>query len=91
MIAKAAFTKIFTKYANFADVFFLNLTVKLLKYTAIYNHVIKPKDSQQLFYEPIYTLGLIELEILKVYIKINLVKGFIRPSKSSTNAFIIFN
>ena len=39
-------------------------------------------DSQQPPYGPIYSLGPIELEILKAYIETNLANGFMRPSKS---------
>ena len=39
----------------------------------------------------IYSLGLVELKILKTYIKINLINSFIRPSKSPAKASILFN
>ena len=91
MIAKKAFTKVFAEYLDFADVFSLDLASKLLKQTRINNHAIKLVDGQQLPYKPIYSLGPIELEILKVCIKINLVNGFIRLSKSPANIPILFD
>ena len=47
-------------------------------------------DDKQLLYSLIFSLGLVELEILKNYIKINLAYSFIRPSKSTTIVLILF-
>ncbi len=82
--------EVFSKYANFADVFSLKLAIELLKHTSINNHTIKLVDDQQPPYNLIYSLGLIELEILKIYIENNLVNSFIRSSKSFARAPIIF-
>lgn len=68
--------------------FFPNLISKFLKYTGMNDPIIELIDGEQLFYRPIYTLELIKLETLKVYIKTNLANNFIRPFK---DAFIIFN
>ena len=46
--------------------------------------------GSQLFFGPIYSLTDPEMEALKVYIKENLSKGFIRKSKSPAGAPIIF-
>ena len=54
-------------------------------------HAIKLEEDKQLPFRPIYSLGLVELETLKTYIKNNLANGFIRPSKSSAGAFILFD
>ena len=54
-------------------------------------HAIKLEKSKQLLFEPIYSLGPVELETLKIYIKTNLTNGFIRPSKSPTGALIFFD
>ena len=51
---------------------------------------IKLKSNKQLLDEPIYSLGLVELEILKTYIKIDLVTGFIWLSKFSASVYIFF-
>lgn len=40
-IAKKALTNVPVKYANFADMFFMDLTSKLPNYTKIHNHSIK--------------------------------------------------
>ena len=54
-------------------------------------HVIDLEDGKQLPYGPIYSLGLVELETLKTYIKTHLKTGFIRPSKSPAGAPILFD
>ena len=55
------------------------------------NYAIKLVDGQQQPYEPIYSLRLIELKTLKVYIEINLANGFIRLFKSPAYTSILFN
>ncbi len=57
----------------------------------INNHAIELMDNRQPSYGPIYSLGPVELETLKVYIENNLANGFIKPSKSPTKAPIFFN
>ena len=91
MIAKKVLTKISAKYSDFADVFSSDLAFKLPKYNEINNYTIKLVDGQYLSYRPIYSLELVELEILKAYIEINLANKFIRLSKSPANALIFFN
>lgn len=70
--------------------FFKDLAAKLLKYTEITNHTIELVTGQQPPYEPIYSLELGKLRTLKSYIKTNPVNGFIRPSKSPADTFILF-
>ena len=89
--ADEAPTKIPSKYIDFADVFSPKLAVKLPKYMRINNYAIKLVDNWQSPYGPIYSLGLVKLEILKTYIKNNLASSFIRPSKSPTRAPILFD
>ena len=84
LIAKEASTEIFIEYANFTDIFLPDFAAKLSKYIEINNHAIKLVVGQQLFYGPIYSLEPIELEILKAYIKTNLVnkfKTFAKPTQ----------
>ena len=59
--------------------------------TGLNEHAIKLEEGKQPSFGPIYSLGLVELETLKTYIKINLANGFIRPSKSLARAPILFN
>ena len=63
---------------------------ELPKHTNVNNHFIDLIDDIKLFYSPIYSLGLIELKMLKTYIKTNLVNGFIKSSKLPTGALIEF-
>ena len=90
LIAKKASTKVPTKYSDFADVFFSDLVFKLPEQIKINDHAIKRVDGQQPIYKPIYSLGPIELEILKAYIETNLSNGFIRPSKFPASVPILF-
>ncbi len=84
-------TKVPSKYADFADVFSPKLAAKLLEYTGINNHTIELVDDWQPPYGSIYNLGPMELETLKTYIENNLASNFIRPSKSTIGAPILFD
>ncbi len=81
--------KVPSKYADFVDIFSPNLAVELLKHTKINNHAIELVDDRQPPYGSIYSLGLVKLETLKVYIKNNLANGFIRSSKSPAGTPIL--
>ena len=59
--------------------------------TELNEHAINLEDGKQLPYGPIYSLGPVELETLKTYIKTHLKTGFIRPSKSPAGAPILFD
>ena len=54
-------------------------------------YIINLEEDKQLLFDPIYSLELIELETLKIYIKTNLVNSFIWPSKSPNKVFILFD
>lgn len=55
------------------------------------NHAIELENGKQPLYKPIYSLGPVELEILKTYIKIYLKTGFIQPFKSPVSSSILFD
>ena len=78
------------EYLDYTNVLSPDSAAELPKHTGINNHLINLIDDKQLPYGPIYSLRLVELEMLKTYIKTNLANGFIRPSKSSTGASILF-
>lgn len=78
------------KYLDFIDIFSKKLTTELFKKLEINKYMINLESDKQLFYELIYSLKSIELEIFKTYIKNNLANDFIQPSKSSTKAPILF-
>ena len=84
-------TEIPIEYSNYSDVFSAENAVDLLENTRINEYAMKLEEGKQLLFSPIYSLGLVELETLKIYIKINLANGFIRPFKSLTRAYILFN
>ena len=74
-------TVIFAKYFNFLNIFFSNSAIILLEYVKINDHPINLLDHKELLHSPIFSLKLLELEILKTYIKANLVSNFIKSSK----------
>ena len=59
------FTKILSKYADFADIFSPKLVAKLFKHTEINNYIIVFIDNWQSSYSFIYSFGPIEFKILK--------------------------
>ena len=65
--------------------------MELLENNDINKHVIQLLEGEQPSYNPIYSLGLIELETLKAYIETYLKTGFIWPSKSSARTTLILN
>ena len=69
--------KILDKYSDFANVFSEEKALVLPKRIKLNEHAINLEDGKQLPYGPIYSLGLIELETLKIYIKTHLKTGFI--------------
>ena len=92
LIPKKALTKLSAEYSDFADIFSLDLASELLEHTRINKHAIKLVNGfQQPSYKPIYSLELIELEILKAYIETNLVNGFIKLSKFLASVSILFD
>lgn len=86
-----ASNKIILKYADYAKSFSLNLAMKLPKNIGINKYAIELIEGKQLPYKPLYSLGPVELEILKAYIKTYLKTGFIRPFKSFTGTLILFD
>ena len=83
-------TGIPTKYSDFSNVFFLDSVAELLEQIRINDYLINLLNNKQPPYSPIYSLRLVELEILKNYIDANLASSFIRFSKSFTGVLILF-
>lgn len=52
-------------YFDFTHVFLPKLPIKLLEEANINNHTIKLVNNRQFYYSPIYSLGLVELKLLK--------------------------
>ena len=86
-----ASTEVLAEYSNYSNIFLMENAAKLPENTKINEHAIKLEEGKQPPFGPIYSLGSVELETLKIYIKINLANSFIRPSKSSARAPILFN
>ncbi len=89
--ADEALIGVLSEYTDLADIFSPKLATKLPEHIEINDYAIKLVDNEQILYGPIYSLGPVELEILKAYIKNNLANSFIRPSKSPAGVLIFFN
>ena len=83
-------TRILTEYSDFSNIFSSNSAAKLPEYTKIHDYSINLQDNKQILHSLIYSLGPVELEILKTYIKANLASSFIKPSKSPSSTLILF-
>ena len=83
-------TRIPTEYFDLSNVFSSDSAAELPEHTRINDHPIDLLDDKQPPYGPIYSLGPVELEMLKTYIKANLASSFIRSSKSPAGAPILF-
>ncbi len=81
---------ILAKYLDYTDVFLKDSAAELLKQTDLNEHAIDLIESKQPLYRFIYSLGPVELKILKTYIETNLANSFIRPFKSPAEAPIFF-
>ena len=86
-----ASTEVSAKYSDYSNVFSTENAAELPENTKINEHAIKLKKGKQPSFGPIYSLGPIELETLKIYIETNLANGFIWPFKSPTKAPILFD
>ena len=91
LIFNEASTKVPIEYSDYSNVFSAENAAELPENTGINEHAIKLKKGKQLPFGPIYSLGLVELETLKTYIKTNLANGFIRHSKSPAGTPILFD
>ena len=69
--------KIPDKYSDFTDVFSKEKALVIPERTKLNEHAINLENGKQLPYRLIYSLGLVELETLKTYIKTHLKTGFI--------------
>ena len=79
------------EYSDYSDVFLAENAAELPENTGMNEHAIELEEDKQPPFGPIYSLGPVELETLKTYIKTNLANGFICPSKSPAGAPILFN
>ena len=84
-------TEVPVEYSDYSDVFSTENAAELPENTGMNEHAIELEEGKQPPFGPIYSLGPVELETLKTYIKTNLANGFIRPSKSPAGAPILFD
>ena len=70
------FIQVLAKYSNYSNFFLIKNVIELSGYIKINNYIIELEKSKQLLFSLIYSLKLVELEILKTYIKINLTNSF---------------
>ena len=86
-----ASTEVPAEYSNYSNIFLAENAAELPKNPGMNEHAIELEKGKQPSFGPIYSLGPIELETLKNYIKTNLANGFIGPSKSPAGAPIFFD
>lgn len=80
---------ILSEYADFVNIFSLDLVIELLEHTDINNYTIELINGKQSPYSPIYSLELVKLKTLKTYTETNLANGFIKPIKFPVDALIL--
>ena len=91
LLLDKALTEVLAKYSNYSNIFSVEYAVELPENTRMNEYAIELEEGKQPLLGPIYSLESVELEILKIYIKINLANGFIWPSKSPAGALILFD
>ena len=77
LLFNKALNEVPVEYSNYNNIFLAENVAELLKNSRINKNIIKLEESKQLLFRLIYSLKLIELEILKTYIKTNLANCFI--------------
>ena len=77
LIFNKDFTKILAEYFDYSNIFLIENIAELLENIGINEYAIKLEKNKQLLFEFIYSLKLVKLETLKIYIKLNLVNSFI--------------
>ena len=77
LLFNKASTKVPAEYSNYSNVFSAEYAAELPENTGMNEYVIKLEEDKQPPFGPIYSLGPVELETLKTYIKTNLANGFI--------------
>ena len=86
-----AFIEVLVVYSNYNNVFSTEYAAELSENTKMNEHIIKLEKGKQPLFGPIYSLKLVELKTLKIYIKTNLANSFIQPFKSPVRALILFD
>ena len=84
-------TEVPVEYSDDSDVFLAEHATELPENTGMNEHAIELEEDKQPSFGPIYSLGSVELETLKTYIRTNLANGFIWSSKFPAGAPILFD
>ena len=79
------------EYSDYSNVFLAENAVELPENSGMNEHAIELEEDKQPPFRPIYSLGLVKLETLKIYIETILANDFIRPFKSPAEAPILFD
>ena len=91
LLFNKTFTEVLAEYSSYNDDFSVENAAEFLEYAGMNKYAIELKEGKQPLFSPIYSLGPVELEILKTYIKTTLANSFIRLSKSPAKASILFD
>ena len=91
LLFNKASIEILVEYSNYSNIFSAEYLAEFPKNIKMNKHTIKLEESKQPPFGPTYSLGSVELETLKTYIKTNLANSFIWPSKFPARALILFN
>ena len=84
-------TKVSLEYKDYAYILSFDLAIKSPKNSGININAIELENGKQTPYRLIYSVGLVELDTLKTYIKTHLKIGFIWFFKSLASTPILFN
>ena len=84
-------TAVLAENLNYSNVFLVENIEELSENTGMNEYAIELEEDKKPFFRPIYSLGPVELETLKTYIKTNLANSFIWSSKLPAGAFILFD
>jgi hypothetical protein len=76
-------------YKDYINVFSKTEARKLLNFTRVM-HFINIEERKIVFFGFIYPLSVVELRVLREYLKFNLIKRWIQKSRSSVKASILF-
>ena len=77
LIFDETITVVRKKYFYYSNIFSIENAAKFLEHTKINDHAVKLEENKQPSFCLIYSLEPVELKTLKMYIKTNLVNGFI--------------
>ena len=69
--------ELLAEYSDYSNIHSAENAIKLAENTKKNEHIIELEEDKQPIFNPIYSLELVELEILKTYMKINLTTSFI--------------